>query len=254
MPHLADPGAGSGSGDLSAAIKSLLAPGWGQRDQARGHWWVYPVLEGMIWVGWFDSRRAGRLRQDRYRTLAWDAARSGLWQGERQDGRWEYYERMSQWTASGAYDRSPGTPALVPETDPETYNGWVWELALQLHPSPSETEPSTGQEGYHAAVAYYRSRAVEPAFRWDWSGRPESLDRFRRLVRSSDEAYRRATTYIGVAFLNHFVSATEAWLHARSSAVRSAPVRVGVELQPLTPTDGWQLEIRMQRNPSGRPH
>lgn len=257
VPMISDlPGAtvGSGSGDLSAALKSMVAPGWGQQAQDRSHWWVYPVVEGVIWAGWFDARRTGGLRRDRYRELAWEAARSPFWSGERMDGPWEYYERMGQWRASGVYDRHPDTRSLVPETNPMTYNGWVWELARQLHFEPAGTEPSPADEGYEAAIEYYRARAVTPAFRWDWNQDPEARDRFRSLVKSSDDAYRRATTYIGVAFLNHFISAAEAWLHDRSPTVRSVPARIQTRLGPLRRTDGWQLEIRMQRNPSRRPH
>lgn len=242
----------SSGGDLEAALRSLFLPGWGQHHRDRSHWWAYPLVEAGALAGWLQGRSRGSSVRERYRDLAWDVARTPVWSGDRTEGPWEYYERMSQWTRSGAFDRSPDPGLLLPETDPSTYNGSIWALAKQLHLEPDATGGSVGLEGversspeYRRALDYYRERAIPPELGWDWSDASEAQVRFRRLIDSSDEAFRRATTFVGLVFLNHFISATEAWLHERSAPLQHIPFQLDAGAGPLAEPGRWTFQLRI---------
>ena len=242
----------SQEGDLGSAVRSLAIPGWGQHHQSRWHWWAFPVIEAGSIAGYLDGRHSGSRYRTQYRDLAWNEARVPVWSGVRREGPWEYYERMSRWVASGRFDQAPDQADVHPETDPETYNGSIWELARALH-IPSElandltNEELQETEAWARAMAYYRERAVPEELEWDWSrAAPDAQAHFRELIRSSDHAFRRATGFVGLLLLNHFVSATDAWLFGSSGPLQHLPFRMDGTVLP-TPDGGggWIFSMRI---------
>ncbi len=187
---------------------SIVLPGAGQLLQGRWRGWLYLGLEAGIWIGYVSERNRGGDDRRAYRDLAWTAARGGT--GTRIDGDFEYYERLAYWNRSGAYDADPGSPGLQPEEDPATFNGDAWRLAVSIFLGGGPADP--GAPGYAAAMDYYRERAYPNDFLWDWTGRMESLERYRGLIESSDSHYRNASLILGGAVANRIASSLDAVL------------------------------------------
>lgn len=240
-PH----GAADEGGDGGAALRSLAAPGWGQRSQGRSHWWVYALAEGAIWAGVTHQRReGGRFRND-YRDLAWDVARAPFREGPRRDGSWSYYERMGSWRDSGRFDRTPGEAPLHPETDEGTFNGMVWRLAREIHLPSGGEGLDESDPAFQRALAYYRERAIPPELRWSWQGAEAELLRFRELVEKSDDAFRNGTAFMGVALLNRFISGAEAWIASRPGVLESVPLSIRTRVMPDPMGSGWGVHLRV---------
>ena len=235
------------AGDLSATLRSLVLPGWGQWHRDRSHWWVYPAIELGGVLGVTEARRAGARARDRYRDLAWTAARAPLASPDRSrvDGSWEYYERMSRWESSGRFDAEATTADLVPESDPSTFNGSIWQLARQLHLPEGEGSADPESPGYQEALEYYRSRAVPDGFLWDWGLDPSARAPFNQLISRSDERFRRSARFAGVIFLNHFLSATDAWLADPPGPLERLPVTFSARASWLDLDGRWTLEARL---------
>lgn len=210
-----------------AFTASLILPGAGQAALGVGRWVVYPLLEAAFWTLHLEAASDVRRLSTAYRDLAWEEARVPTDPGPRQDGSWGYYETMSQFITSGAYDLEPGTRGLQPEVDESTYNGSVWSLAQGLFLPPDGAGPGT--EAYERALDYYREGAAGPAFLWSWS-RLEDLERFRGLIDEADAEARLRSTALGLVLANHLVSAVDALVVAR-----------------LRPETGVRLESRLTR-------
>jgi hypothetical protein len=244
---LARPGSGSDyPGPLGLAGRSLLLPGWGQKVADRGHWWVYAGAEAVAWGGGIHQRREGARFRQAYRDLAWSVARVPVWDGPRRDGAWGYYERMAVWRASGIFDLSPDGATFQPETDETTYNGMVWRLARELHLPPGVGPGDPGDPAFERALAYYRERAVPPELRWDWGEAPEARERFRGLIGRSDEAFRNATTFVGMALVNRFISGVEMWVAAHPGPAASLPVQVRSRVFPGAAPGRWELRFHLE--------
>lgn len=233
---------GWSSPSASATLRSLLLPGWGQWALGQRRGAAYAAAEATFLVLWADRRaRAGDLR-DGYRDLAWTTARGGS--GARRDGPWSYYETLTKWVRSGAFDRDPSTPGIQPEEDPTTFNGSVWSLARALHLGGGAAGP--GDPRHAAAVAWYGERAYGEDFLWDWTGKEPALAEFRDLIDGSDRRFRQATTALGAVLANHLLSAADAFLSSRTPAIPSASVAPGF----ATPTGGGvQLVLTWSRLP-----
>ena len=193
-------------------VLSIFIPGTGQLLQQQKRGWAYVALEAAGWVVYVDRRRSAGRYRDAYRDLAWETAR--LAGGLRIDGDFTYYERLTQWTRSGSFDRDAMTPGIQPESDPSTYNGAIWDRAARIF-GVSLNAPDPGGPGYAAALGYYEERAYADAFLWDWSEHPSERDRFGALIRASDERFQRATIALGLLFANHLISAVDAFASAR---------------------------------------
>ncbi|MFW5947858.1 MAG: hypothetical protein ACOCUW_05140 [Gemmatimonadota bacterium] len=196
-----------------AFAASLVVPGAGQAALGLKRWVAYGAVEVVLWAVHLEAAADVRSLARAYRDLAWEAARRPTGVETRQDGSWGYYETMSRYPASGAYDLDPAQPGLQPETDPETYNGTVWELARDLYLPPGPSDPDS--EAYAAALTYYEDRAPGPAFLWSWVDRPDDLERFRALIEDADREARVRSTALGLVFANHLVSAVDALIVAR---------------------------------------
>lgn len=196
----------------AAFFASLLVPGAGQALLGDGRWVVYGALETWSWLRYFDHHGHGGDVANRYRDLAWSVARR-VSTGPRRDGQFEYYEAMTKFAASGAYDLSPERPGVQPETDTETFNGTQWALARSIFlPGGSADEDSPA---YAQALAYYRERAIPPDLAWSWGDNGLEQQVFADLISESDEAYRTARTMLGIVLANHLFSAVDALITAR---------------------------------------
>ena len=211
-------------------VASLLLPGTGQllAGQARGV--VYLAFELWIVSRAAVANQRGNEQAARYRELAYDVARR-QYSSARVDGPFEYYETMEKFVESGVYDEDAG-PAFVPEGDSTTYNGSVWSLARRTFFANPDSLPDQASPAYGQAVAFYQDRAVGGQFQWSWRGARLEQDVFRVAIRSSDDAFRQRTNYLGVLVLNHLVSAIDALISARAES-RS----------PVVP------QVRFQANP-----
>jgi hypothetical protein len=162
-PAAAQVQASTGPSPASLAARSLVLPGWGQRSQGQRRALAYAAVEAALWGFWAHRHDQGADLRGEYRDLAWRSGR--LPAAERRDGAWAYYEALSKWTRSGAFDRDASQPGLQPEEDASTFNGSVWSLAKGIHfggASPAPEDPS-----YAAALAWYRERAYAEGFLWD---------------------------------------------------------------------------------------
>ena len=226
---------GSG-GSLAAPALSLLLPGAGQHVLGQTRKWAYVALEVGAWVFYAERRRAGGDYRDRYRDFAWMQAR--VQSAPRVDGDFEYYETLSHWARSGAYDRNATAAGVQPELDSGTFNGSIWSLAAAIYLSGDVGAPETNP-AYPSALAYYASRAYGPEMLWDWSGAPGAQQQFSGLVDASDQRFRHATTLLGVVIANHLLSGVDAYVSSRAGT-SGATIRVVPGREP-GPT--WDLVL-----------
>lgn len=244
VPAVESPGAGTPGvvealrTPAGAFTASLVLPGAGQAALGLRRWPLYLAVEAGLWWLWADAAHAFGRYRDGYRDLAWDAAR--IQEGPRQDGGWSYYEVMSHYHASGAFDADPAA-GVQPEPDPSTYNGSVWEIARGIYLPGGAIDPD-GPE-YADALAWYEARAAGPGFLWTWVGRESDLDRFRRLIGAADDSRRTQTTAVGVILANHLVSAVDGLIAARLRA-GSRPA-LDAALAPGPGGLEWRLRVRV---------
>jgi len=206
-------------------LASLLVPGSGQLLGGRDRGMVYLAAEV-----WFIARALalsaeGRRERDAFVTLGYDVARAQF-SPYRLDGPWEYYEAMSHWVESGQYSLSASGPTQ-PETDTLTYNGAMWLLARRNYLANPDSIPPPTDPSYQAALAFYQSRAFGAAFRWSWKDARLEMDTYAQTIRSSDNDFRDATTYLGAILLNHLASAVDAFITLRVAGGSVLP-RAGV--------------------------
>ncbi len=194
-------------------LASLIVPGSGQLLGGRDRGMVYLATEV-----WFVARALaladqGRREKAHFLTLAYDVARARF-SATRIDGPWEYYETMSHFVESGAYNLA-GPGAFQPETDTLTFNGAMWLLARRNYFEHPDSIPSTTDPAYQAALAFYRQRAYGDAYRWSWKDARLEMDVYRHAIHTSDDDYRQATDYLGAILLNHLASAVDAFITLR---------------------------------------
>src|SRR5258706_1757655 len=211
-------------------LASLLLPGTGQllAHQDRGA--VYLAAEVYLVSRFLQLDHEAVAEAQRFQNLAFDVARRSF--GPlRRDTIFEYYEQMERFAESGAYDKDPG-PALVPESDPNTYNGSMWLLARRTYWEDPNVPPDPMSPQYLNALQFYQARAVGPNFLWSWRDHSLEHEVFRDYIKRSDNAFRRAQNQIGLLLANHVLSAVDALISARLSvaAGRAAEMRTSVGL------------------------
>jgi len=211
-------------------LASLLLPGTGQllAHQDRGA--VYLAAEVYLVSRFLQLDHEAVAEAQRFQNLAFDVARRSF--GPlRRDTIFEYYEQMERFAESGAYDRDPG-PALVPESDPNTYNGSMWLLARRTYWEDPNVPPDPMSPQYLNALQFYQARAVGPNFLWSWRDHSLEHEVFRDYIKRSDNAFRRAQNQIGLLLANHVLSAVDALISARLSvaAGRAAEMRTSFDL------------------------
>lgn len=224
-----------------AFLASAILPGAGQWLQGEDRWVPYLIGETWAWATYFANRgRAGGFRQD-YRDLAWSVARR-VSVGTRRDTVFEYYETLSEWQTSGAFDVDPRTDGTQPETDVTTFNGDVWRLARSLL-IPGGASAPPGSPEYERALRYYLEHAVPAGYAWAWGPNGLEQQRFRELIRASDDAARAATLRLGIILANHVISAVDALVIARIRESAGGDGAAGLRLESRVlpdATDGWR--------------
>ena len=220
-------------------LASALSPGAGQALERR---WITSAVFAAVEVGaWWivlDQRSEGRQLRTAYRDLAWEVARARP--EPRVDGSFEYYERMIRWNRSGAFDAS-GEPGLQPERASDAFNGRQWQLAAEIFLGGDIAAPPTAP-GYQSALDYYRGRAYEEGFLWDWTGRAPDQQRFAELIDESDGALRRSSVAVGAVIANHVLSAAEVYINQR---LGRRTVELGVTPHALAGNAGASLRLRI---------
>lgn len=201
--------------DLAFAA-SLIVPGSGQYMLKQGRWVPYLALETWAWIQYRDHKRESRRLAADYRDLAWSIARR-VSTGERRDTSFAYYEALTHFVASGAFDARPDVEGLQPEENDVTYNGGEWMLARQLF-IPEGTPAQPGSPQYEAALDYYRAHAIPDAFAFAWNTGLLEQQVYTDVINRSDAAYRDATRLLGIILANHLTSAVDALISARLRA------------------------------------
>lgn len=215
-----------------AFLSSALFPGLGQRTLGLDRWAAYMAGEVWAWIQFGARRSEGRDLRSRYRDLAWLVARR-VSSGPRVDGNFEYYEALTQFNSSGAYDADPDRPGVQPEEDPETFNGSIWALSREIYFRGDPEEPVTeGSEPFIKALKFYTSRAYAPELAWSWGNEALQQAEFTNLIRKSDENLRRSTAMVGLILANHLLSAVDAWVSAKLGESSRDPPTVSLQLLP----------------------
>jgi hypothetical protein len=189
-------------------VGSLLVPGTGQLMGGHPRGAVYLAIEALVITRALTFNTVGRRDRNRYRDLAAQVARRQF-DPVSQDTVFEYYEQMGRWVESGPFDVDPG-PAIVPPTDEQTYNGQIWRLARTTYFTDPDNPPDPSSPEYQRALAFYTSRAIGPNFRWSWRNAGLEQDLYRQTIAASDNAFRNATTMLGLMLANHVLSAVDA--------------------------------------------
>jgi hypothetical protein len=196
-----------------APVASAIIPGSGQLMLRQTRAVPYAAIEIYAVAQFIQSRRQARDQRADYRDLARLAARARFG-GPFPVGDFEYYERMETFLASGEFDRIPGGP-LDPETDITTFNGSIWLLARRTFWGDPDLPPPPDSPQFQDAIEFYTRRAVGEHFRWSWEGAELEQDHFRRTIRRSNDAFRRASQFLGVALANHALAAVDAMISVR---------------------------------------
>jgi hypothetical protein len=191
---------------------------------------LYIAAEVYLLSRYVQLDREAQRETDQFKTLAFEIARRSYAPMQR-DTVFEYYEQMERFVESGVYDSDPGM-ALAPETDTRTYNGSVWLLARRTYWENPDVPPDPTSDPYRDALDFYEKRAVGPGYRWTW--RDHSLEHqvFREAIRRSDNAYRHAQNQVGLLLANHIVSAVDALISTRLSAVAGRPTEMHTTVTP----------------------
>ncbi|MBI4502994.1 MAG: hypothetical protein HY700_17780 [Gemmatimonadetes bacterium] len=222
-------------------VASAVLPGMGQlvRGDHRGA--IYFIAEAFLVQRFVSLQSEARREKNRYHDIALKVARAPFGP-EIRDTVFEYFEQMGKFVESGPFDTDPG-PQLVPPIDESTYNGSIWALARRTYIGNSSVPADTALS-YQAALAFYRSRAIGPGFRWSWRNAGIEQDLFRQTIQRGDETFRRATQQLGLLLANHFLSAVDAFVSQRLSR-RGLPVNVDHSLivEPRTGTARVGLEV-----------
>lgn len=223
-----------------APLASAAVPGGGQAVLGQDRAIAYLAVEAYGWLRFASDVREARSQRDGYRTLAAKVARSNLSE-TRPVGDFEYYERMEHYVESGVFDAGV-EDGVQPETDPESYNGFIWLRARTTFWEDPATAPPVGSNAYDAALDYYNGRAIKPEFRWSWRNAQLEQDVFRRTISRSNEAFRRSIQDLGVIIANHALSTVDAFVSVRIRNVGSGADAVGIEASVP-----WSPRLRLRR-------
>jgi len=224
-----------------AFLYSALLPGASQWKMGQRRWLAYVAVEAISWVVFGRARSSAAASRDQYRDRAWDVART--FGAPREDGDFPYYEALATFESSGSFDADATLEGVQPQLDPATYNGDTWQLARQVFFSDGP-DPAPGDPQYEAALEYYRGRAYDERFEWDWGGRAGDWVAYRGLIESSDADFRRASEVLGVVIANHFLSGIDGFVSARLRAISS--VTAGATLRIQSDQIGRHLGLVLQ--------
>lgn len=228
-----------------AFTASAVVPGAGQLLLGKDRWVPYLALEVWAWASFAKQRSSARSIEGEYRDLAWRVARR-IDAIARRDSAFTYYEAMTKYHESGAFDADPSLPGIQPEQNVATYNGEQWRLAREQYlPRGQDLPPGTRE--YERALEYYRNNAIPRGYGWSWGESNLEQQVFRQLIADSDDAFRAATRSLGLILANHVVSAIDALVTARLQAAAEGErrFRVGSELSPAGGSMLWTTTVRV---------
>ena len=178
-------------------LASVVIPGAGQYMLGQDRFVVYAAVEALVWWQYGKHAREQVQQERAFKDVARQVARAHF-STTAPDGPWSYYEAMRDWTESGAYSTADTGP-VAPETDTTTYNGHLWQLALQSHATVD------------AALAQYERDAVKPDFQWSWRNAAVQRDVFQQLTSKRNDAFRAAQQDLMMIVANHLLSMVDAF-------------------------------------------
>lgn len=225
-------------------VSSLIIPGSGQLMLGQERGAIYLVVEAFLIARFFRFYSEGSRESDRYRGLAFTVAR-GPFNPTTVDTAFSYFEKLQDFRESGPFDTDPG-PDLVPPLDERSFNGSIWALARETFFLDPDSIPDPSSEEYQRALDFYRQRAVGPNFLWSWRNAGLEQDLYRQSIQQSDEAFRRATTQLGLLLVNHLLSGIDAFVTSRLSGSRH-PVDVGSAVRYRGDGTGldWHMTVQV---------
>jgi hypothetical protein len=180
-----------------APLASAVLPGSGQYMLGQDRFIVYAAVEALVWWQYGKHAREQVQQERAFKDIARQVARAHF-SSAAPDGPWSYYEAMRDWTESGAYSTADTGP-VVPESDTTTYNGHLWQLALQTHSTTAD------------ALAQYERDAIKPDFQWSWRNASVQRDVFAQLTSKRNDAFRAAQQDLMVLAANHLLSMVDAF-------------------------------------------
>jgi len=196
-----------------APLMSAILPGSGQYVLGDDRSVVYAAIELLGWVKYAKDSREKAQQEGAFRDIARRIARANF-STTLPDGDWTYYEAMRDWLASGEYSLS-GTD-LVPETDPNTFNGYTWLVA-------QSTTSSRAQ-----ALIVYAQKAAHPDFRWSWVNAQLQFDIYKRTTENRNDAAHAMTQDLTIIGLNHVISLVDAFATFRLQVRPQADGRTAI--------------------------
>jgi hypothetical protein len=180
-----------------APLASIAVPGAGQYMLGQDRFVVYAAVEALVWWQYGKHAREQVQQERAFKDIAREVARAHF-STTAPDGPWSYYEAMRDWTESGSYSTADSGP-VVPETDSTTYNGHLWQLALQSHATVAD------------ALAQYERDAIKPEFQWSWRNAAVQRDVFQQLTSKRNDAFRAAQLDLMMIAANHLLSMVDAF-------------------------------------------
>lgn len=199
-PSAARPWAAGRAGERArpyAPLASVAIPGTGQYMLGQDRFVVYAAVEALVWWQYGKHAREQVQQERAFKDIARQVARAHF-SSSAPDGPWSYYEAMRDWTESGSYSTADSGP-VVPEADTTTYNGHLWELALQTNTSVAD------------ALVQYERDAIRPDFQWSWRNASVQRDVFRQLTNKRNDAFRAAQNDLMMIVANHLLSMVDAF-------------------------------------------
>ena len=180
-----------------APLASALIPGSGQYMLGQDRFIVYAAVEAIVWWQYGKHAREQVQQERAFKDVARQVARAHF-SNTAPDGPWSYYEAMRDWVESGAFSTADSGP-VVPESDTTTFNGHLWQLALQSHATVSD------------ALVQYERDAIKPDFQWSWRNAAVQRDVFSQLTNKRNDAFRAAQQDLMMIVANHLISMVDAF-------------------------------------------
>lgn len=202
-------------------LASAALPGSGQAMLGQDRFIAYLAVEGFAILSYLDQRAEQSRSTAHYQALATNIARA-FYPGPYPVGSWAYYESMEHYKESGVFNLTPGF-GFTPEVDPATYNGAMWLLARQTYWNDPNVQPAATSAEYSKAFAFYTSRAVQPQYRWSWTGYGFEWDLYVQSIERRNQAARDARFDMGLLIANHLLSMVDSYVTVRLRGGMGAP-------------------------------
>lgn len=180
-----------------APLMSAVVPGSGQFLLEQDRFVVYAAVEALVWWQYGKHAREQVQQQRAFKEFARRVARAHF-SANGPDGPWSYYEAMRDFSESGDYSKADTGP-VVPEPDTATFNGHLWQQALQTHATVAD------------ALAQYERDAIKPDFQWSWGNASIQWDVFKQLTNKRNDAFRAAQQDLMMIAANHLLSMVDAF-------------------------------------------